>query len=173
MTLASSPVVVELSSEALAEINDSFILLNSGIEILRMYITLDELPLNFLAAIHATPQTLREVHFCIQSDLRNAVLDVSENLGLERALRSLTRSWTGSALVFNFFRAGLADDADHECFGNFQAAEFMTAVEGITEGTVEFTEILYRAEGRTASMPRITATQRADGDGDVDMDVDL
>jgi hypothetical protein len=168
--LKFSPKVKELSGEALDGIDPST--LTQGVEILRIYISLDEMPFALLDALLPDLGNLKEIHICLQSLLRPALQKVYENLGLERGLTFTIRKWEAGVTTLKFFFLLPGVETGCENFGGFQEIELGTAIQGLAGGSEELTRILEMAE-RGASHARLEVSSDANGNNDGNgMDLD-
>jgi hypothetical protein len=168
--LKFSPKVKELSGEAFDGIDPGTLI--QGIEILRIYVSLDEMPFALLDTLLPDSEGLKEIHICIQSLLRPALQKVYENLGLERGLTSTIRKWEFGATTIKFFFLLPGVEAGCENFRGFQEIELGTAIQGLARGSEELTRILEMAE-RGASHARLEVSSDANGNnGGNRMDLD-
>jgi hypothetical protein len=160
--LKFSPKVKELSGEALDSIDPGTLI--QGIEILRIYVSLDEMPFALLDALLPDLGNLKEIQICLQSLLRPALQKVYENLGLERGLAFTIRKWETGVTTLGFFFLLPGEENGCENFGGFQEIELRTAIQGLARGSEELTRILEMAE-RGASHARLEVSSDANGNG--------
>jgi hypothetical protein len=140
--LTTSPNGKELSGGALDAASSDPVAFIEGIQILRVYVSLDEMPFALLDVIYTHLQSsgnLEEVHICIQSLLRSALQKVHDNFGLERALTSTIRKWAAgsTALKFFFLLPGVATSSPCVTFDSYQEVDLLTAIRESTRGSVE------------------------------------
>jgi hypothetical protein len=152
MTLMPAQNVVELSAHVL-EATDPSALLNSNVEVVRIFVQYSNIPFDFLENLiqqsHAVG-TLREMHVYVQSSLRVALVEMSMNARLKRSFTSMIQAWTGSKLTFFFLRPKISVDPASTSFANFvEVPDLLTAIEGIAEATLELSDILARVEEPT------------------------
>jgi hypothetical protein len=168
--LKFSPKVKELSGEAFDGIDPGTLI--QGIEILRIYVPLDEMPLALLNTLLPDSEGLKEIHICIPSLLHPALQKVCENVGLERGLTSTIRRWEVADTTLRFFFLLPGVETGCENFGGFQEIELGTAIRGLARGSEELTRILEMAE-RGASHARLEVSSDANGNnGGNGMDLD-
>lgn len=153
----------------------------NGAEILRIYGPLDEFPFHFLDILLTfaqTHQSLREVDICIHDVLRSSLLDISDDVNLKYRLTSTMQKWAHSSLALRFFyltpdipfdsRHGLG--VQYQFFIYFQEVDLRTAIDGLAEGSVELTDILAAAEGRTGDVSKDATAKSRVQDNTMDVD---
>jgi hypothetical protein len=189
--LASSFNLKELSGDALDTAAENPTQLLTNVEVLRIFVQFDHIPfapLDMLLEHSRTSESFRELHLCIQSQLRPALQDVQENLGLERALISTIRKWTASTTVIKFFffpkvasiskdqdpdnHGEIAPNPNYKKFTKYQEVDLSTAIAGIAEASDEVHDILALAEGRFSVIPPLTSNAVVNDVGGDDM-IDL
>jgi hypothetical protein len=125
-----SPALKELTGTSLdAALADPLAHIQD-IHTLRIFVALDELPFALLDTLHTQLQSggcLGEVQVCIRSSLRDALVRICGNLGLERGIVGTVRKWEGNGLGLTFFFLCSDDsvqlrDGDfvRYCKGNFR-----------------------------------------------------
>jgi hypothetical protein len=101
-----SPRLKELTGTSLdAALADPLALIQD-IHTLRIFVALDELPFALLDTLHTQLQNggcLREAQVCIHSSLRDALVRICGNIGLERGIVGMVRKWDGNGLGLRFF----------------------------------------------------------------------
>jgi hypothetical protein len=141
--------VKELSGDALETASSDPGTFIEGLEIARIYVTLEEMPFVLLDALYTHLQDstdLKEVHICVQSLLHAALQNVHENLGLKRSLTATVRKWaaTRTALKFLFIRPDVATTCEN--IDGFQEVNLFSAIKRRPKVSVELTQILDQAE---------------------------
>jgi hypothetical protein len=139
----------ELSGDTFETASSDPVAFIEGMEIVRIYVMLEEMPFVLLDALYTHLQDstdLKEVHICIQSLLRAVLQNVHENLGLKRALTAATRKWaaTRTALKFLFIRPDVATTCEN--IDGFQEVNLFSAIKRRPKVSVELTQILDQAE---------------------------
>jgi hypothetical protein len=167
--------VKELSGHALETASSDLVAFIEGVETVRIYINLDEMPFVLLDALYTHLQDstdLKEVNICIQTLLLPALQDLQENFGLERALTATIRRCTAkrTALRFLFLRLGVATSC--EKFDGFQEVDLFTAIKDLAKGSVELTEILAQTERGAPSIQTSASTLNDDKVVESGMDLD-
>jgi hypothetical protein len=98
--------VKELSDDALNQAACNLSALTGDIDILRIYVPLDEIPFALLDALHTQPlddSHQAEIYVCVQSLWCPALQQVYESLSLERGLVSTIRKWHALVTAHKFF----------------------------------------------------------------------
>jgi hypothetical protein len=149
----SLPKVKELSGDSLGIANSDLSALIEGIDTLRMYVSLEELPFALLEELSAQLEgggDLKEMNICITSSLRPVLQAIHESIGLERGLTFIIRKWenTSTTLKFFFFLPQPEGTHDRMDFKRYQEADLTTAIHGLVDGSAELSEVLAVAEGR-------------------------
>jgi hypothetical protein len=121
--------------------------LDGDIQILRVYLSLEDLPPKslhgmFLYFQNQGTNLLQEIHLCIRSLLRPCLQDIDEDCTLQEKMLYMVDEWFtfGTAVKFFFHRPGVEVDRDR--FQNFVEKDFQRAVQGLREHDVELSEIL-------------------------------
>lgn len=73
-----------------------------GVDILRIYTSVDDVPFALLDALNGTTTSLRELHICIQLHLRPALQNIQDSHGLRRAIISTMQKWQTSGTLLKF-----------------------------------------------------------------------
>jgi hypothetical protein len=176
-TAASSSKMKEISGDVLNEVAHDLRALTSDIDILRIYVSLDEIPFALLDALQVHLRDLSlsvEVHVCIQSLLRPALQQVYENLGLERGLVSTIRKWQtlGTTLKFFFLRPDVPLHTDLEVYSNHQQVDLLPAIIGLAKGPLELPSVRVPAQGDRSNVSGYTDGTYGDGNA-MDLDHDF
>ncbi|KAF1945606.1 hypothetical protein EJ02DRAFT_431401 [Clathrospora elynae] len=129
------------------KITDPSSILNGDIQILRIYLPLEQLPLQWLeeAYFHCQKQNsnpLREVHLCVRSPLRPCLQDIDEDPVREQAMKAMVEKWAVVNTVLKFFFLRPDVQAGRDRFQNFVEKDLMQAIEGLQDGDVELSDIL-------------------------------
>ncbi len=129
------------------KIQDPATILDGDIYILRVYLSLEDLPPKsldgmFLHFQNQGANPLHEIHLCIRSLLRPCLQGMEEDYTLQEKMLFMVDQWFtfGTAVKFFFHRPGVEVDRDR--FQNFVEKDFKRAVEGLREHDVELSEIL-------------------------------
>ncbi|KAI4914725.1 hypothetical protein J4E90_004757 [Alternaria incomplexa] len=129
------------------KIQDPATILDGDIHVVRVYLSLENLPPSPLHDILLNFQNqgqnpLQEIHLCVRSLLRPCLQDIYENSELEEAMLFMVDQWFafGTAVKFFFHRPGV--DTARDRFQNFVEKDLVRAVQGLAEGDVELSEIL-------------------------------
>jgi len=129
------------------KIQDHVTVLSGDVDILRIYLPLDQFPPYCMAEIYTHVQqqstnSLVEIHLCVRSLLRPCLQDMNENDELKEAVMDMVLNWkaVNTDIKFYFLRKGVR--ADRDCFQNFIEKDLMRAIKGLPDGDVELSEIL-------------------------------
>lgn len=129
------------------KIQDPTNILDGDIHVVRIYLSLEDLPPSSLHDILLNFQNqgqnpLQEIHLCIRSLHRPCLQDIYEDRKLEEAMLFMVDQWFafGTAVKIFFHRPGV--DADRDRFQNFVEKDLVRAIRGLAEGDVELSEIL-------------------------------
>ena len=129
------------------KIQDPTTILDGNIQVVRIYLSLEDLPPSPLHDILLNFQNqganpLQEIHLCIRSLLRPCLQDIYEDRELEEAMLLMVDQWFafGTAVKFFFHRPGV--DTARDRFQNFVEKDLVRAVQGLAEGDAELSEIL-------------------------------
>jgi hypothetical protein len=170
--------VKELSGETLdnATTTDPAILIQD-VDVLRLYVDIADVPFALLDSLHTHSQlssTFHELHICVQLSLRPALQDIQNSIDLKRAITSTMRSWAASSTILKFYfpLPSVQSGASSSSFNDYQEVDLWTAVAGLDEATVELTEILRKAEGRSTVGDQ-TCSDAEIGSGEMDDAMDL
>ncbi|KAG9190361.1 hypothetical protein G6011_08449 [Alternaria panax] len=153
-------------------------ILNGETQILRIYLSLEDLPPESLHGmfLHFQKQganPLQEVHLCVRSLLRPCLQDIDEDCALRKKMLFMISEWLTFGTTVKFFFHRLGVDVDRDCFQNFVEKDLMRAIQGLKEHDVELLEILGEESwvyGRNApSADAVGASTVADHDLDDEM----